>query len=134
MVEQLEQLSERLQRTRWLELLAAGWVERRLGRPSGLGLWLGRPFTTGYPNSRNRIRKMTLKIAKRFILVMCSLSVGISSASVFYFLYRNPEMLMAKNWDEFGELADNSRDQKYVWGFPAYHAVMLSAILYIWLV
>lgn len=77
---------------------------------------------------------MTLKIAKRFILVMCSLSVGISSASVFYFLYRNPEMLMAKNWDEFGELADNSRDQKYVWGFPAYHAVMLSAILYIWLV
>jgi hypothetical protein len=134
MVEQLEQLSERLQRTRWLELLAAGWVERRLGRPSGLGLWLGRPFTTGYPNSRNRIRKMTLKIAKRFILVMCSLSLGISSASVFYFLYRNPEMLMAKNWDEFGELADNSRDQKYVWGFPAYHAVMLSAILYIWLV
>jgi hypothetical protein len=134
MVEQLEQLSERLQRTRWLERLAAGWVERRLGRPSGLGLWLGRPFTTGYPNSRNRIRKMTLKIAKRFILVMCSLSVGISSASVFYFLYRNPEMLMAKNWDEFGELADNSRDQKYVWGFPAYHAVMLSAILYIWLV
>jgi F0F1-type ATP synthase membrane subunit c/vacuolar-type H+-ATPase subunit K len=151
MVEQLEQLSERLQRTRWLERLAAGWVERRLGRPSGLGLWLGRPFTTGYPNSRNRIRKMTLKIAKRFILVMCSLSVGIailytfinqdyigamvgiSSASVFYFLYRNPEMLMAKNWDEFGELADNSRDQKYVWGFPAYHAVMLSAILYIWL-
>jgi hypothetical protein len=134
MVEQLEQLSERLQRTRWLERFAAGWVERRLGRPSGLGLWLGRPFTTGYPNSRNRIRKMTLKIAKRFILVMCSLSVGISSASVFYFLYRNPEMLMAKNWDEFGELADNSRDQKYVWGFPAYHAVMLSAILYIWLV
>ena len=133
MVEQLEQLSERLQLTRWLELLAAGWVERRLGRPSGLGLWLGLPFTTGYPNSRNRIRKMTLKISKRFILVMCSLSVGISSASVFYFLYRNPEMLMAKNWDEFGELADNSRDQKYVWGFPAYHAVMLSAILYIWL-
>ncbi|MBL4582722.1 MAG: hypothetical protein JKY29_12990 [Gammaproteobacteria bacterium] len=95
---------------------------------------------------------MTPKIARRAILVMCSVSVGlailhtfidqdylgamvgISSASVFYFFYRNPEILMAKTWEEFGELADNSRDQKYVWGFPAYHAVMLAAILYIWLV
>lgn len=95
---------------------------------------------------------MTLKIAKRVILVMISISVGltvlhiffdqdyvgaligISSASVFYFLHRNPEMMMAKDWEEFGELADNSRDQKYVWGFPAYHAVTLAAILYIWLV
>ena len=95
---------------------------------------------------------MTLKIAKRAILVMISISlcmallhtfidqdyvgsmIGISSASVFYFLHRNPEMMMAKNWEEFGEHADNARDQKYVWGFPAYHAVMLAAILYIWLV
>ena len=95
---------------------------------------------------------MTLKIAKRVILVMISISIGltvlhtfidqdyvgaligISSTSVFYFLYRNPEMMMAKNWDEFGEHADNSRDQKYVWGFPAYHVTMLAAILYIWLV
>ncbi|MEX0964635.1 MAG: hypothetical protein WDZ52_11415 [Pseudohongiellaceae bacterium] len=95
---------------------------------------------------------MTLNIAKRAILVMCSLSVGIailhtfidqdyigaiigiSSASAFYFLHRNPEMMLAKNWDEFCEHVDNSRDQKYVWGFPAYHAVMLAAILYIWLV
>lgn len=95
---------------------------------------------------------MTLKIAKRVILGMISLSIGItllhtfvdqsyvgamigiSSASVFYFLHRNPEMMMAKNWEEFGEHADNARDQKYVWGFPALHAVMLAAILYIWLV
>lgn len=95
---------------------------------------------------------MTLKIAKRVIVVMISISVsltilhifidqdyvgaliGMSSASVFYFLHRNPEMMMAKNWDEFGEHADNSRDKKYIWGFPAYHAVMLAAILYIWLV
>jgi len=94
---------------------------------------------------------MTLKIAKRVILVMMAISVGlailntffdqdyvgamigISSASVFYFLHRNPEMMMAKNWQEFGDHADRSRDQKYVWGFPAYHAVMLAAILYIWL-
>ena len=95
---------------------------------------------------------MTLKIAKRAILVMISVSIsiavlhtfidqdyvgamiGISSASIFYFYHRNPELLMAKSWEEFGELSDNSRDQKYVWGFPAYHAVMLAAILYIWLV
>lgn len=95
---------------------------------------------------------MTLKIAKRAILVMISISVGlailsvfidqdymgamigISSASVFYFVHRNPKLMMAKNWDEFGEHADNARDKKYIWGFPAYNAVMLAAILYIWLV
>ena len=95
---------------------------------------------------------MTLKIAKRVILVMISISlgltilhvfidqdyvgamVGVSSASIFYFLYRNPKMMLAKNWEEFGEHVDNSRDQKYIWGFPAYHVVMLAAILYIWFV
>ncbi len=60
--------------------------------------------------------------------------VSISSASAFYYLYRNPEMMLAKSWDEFGEFVDNSRDKKFIWGFPAYHAVMLAAILYIWLV
>jgi len=60
--------------------------------------------------------------------------IAMSSTSVFYFLYRNPEMMMSKNWAEFGEHVDNARDQKYVWGFPAYHVVMLAAILYIWLV
>ena len=95
---------------------------------------------------------MTLKTAKRVIIVLCLISfgltvlhtffdqdyigamIGIGSASAFYYLYRNPEMMMARNWDEFGELYDNSRDKKYIWGFPAYHAVMLAAILYIWLV
>ena len=60
--------------------------------------------------------------------------VGISSASAFYYLYRNPKMMMAKSWDEFGELFDSSRDKKYIWGFPAYHLLMLTAILYIWIV
>ena len=95
---------------------------------------------------------MTLKVAKRAILVMISLAVaitilhtfidqdyvgamvGVSAASVFYYVHRNPDLMLAKNWDEFGELYDNSRDKKYVWGFPALHAVMLAAILYIWLV
>ena len=60
--------------------------------------------------------------------------VGISSASIFYYLYRNQEILMAKSWDEFGELFDNSRDKKYLWGFPALQAILLASILYIWLV
>ena len=95
---------------------------------------------------------MTIKVAKRVIIVMCLISIGIallstffdkdyigamigiSATSAFYYLHRNPGLMMAKNWDEFGELYDNSRDKKYIWGFPAYHAVMLAAILYIWLV
>ncbi|MFT4814791.1 MAG: hypothetical protein ACI9JU_002547 [Pseudohongiellaceae bacterium] len=95
---------------------------------------------------------MTPKLAKRAIIVMCSISIGIavlntffdkdyigavigiSATSAFYYLHRNPELMMAKNWDEFGELYDNSRDKKYIWGFPAYHGIMLAAILYIWLV
>jgi len=88
---------------------------------------------------------LNLKNAKRAILVMGAISVaiallhtfidqsyvgalvGISSASVFYYLHRNPMMLMAKSWAEFGELADNSRDQKFVWGFLAYHAINASS-------
>jgi hypothetical protein len=58
---------------------------------------------------------------------------GISATSIFYYLYRNPKMMMAKSWDEFGELVDNSRDKKFLWGFPAYHVVVLLIILYIWL-
>ncbi len=95
---------------------------------------------------------MTLKIAKRVILGMCSMAVGLTvlntffdqsyigaliglaSASAFYFAYRNPEIMMARSWAEFGRLYDSSRDKKYIWGFPAYHALMLFIILYIWLV
>ncbi|PCJ25203.1 MAG: hypothetical protein COA96_07835 [SAR86 cluster bacterium] len=92
------------------------------------------------------------KLATSFVIGMCALAlliaihhtffdqdlvasmVGISSAFTMYFLYRNPEILMAKSWDEFGELYDNSRDKKYLWGFPLYQLLMLSAALYIWLV
>ena len=95
---------------------------------------------------------MTRKIAIRAIKIMILLSIGlavlntfidqsyvgaligISSASTFYFTYRNPDLLMAKSWNEFDERIHSARDKKYLWGFPAYHAVMLAAILYIWLV
>jgi len=94
---------------------------------------------------------MSLPIAKRVILFMIILSlslailhiffdpdimsavVAISSASAFYFLHRNPNLMLAKNWDEFCELYDESRDRKYIHGFPAFHVVLLLVILYIWL-
>jgi hypothetical protein len=60
--------------------------------------------------------------------------VCIYSTSAMFFLLRNPKILMAKSWAEFDELFHNARDKKYLWGFPAYHLLMLSAILYIYFV
>jgi len=57
--------------------------------------------------------------------------VGVSAASVFYWPYRNPEILLAKNWDEFCQRYDKSRDMKYLHGFPLYQLLILSVILYI---
>lgn len=58
---------------------------------------------------------------------------GISSASVLYWVYRNPEMLLTKNMDEFGKIFDRSRDTKFLHGFPLFYALTLTAILYFWL-
>lgn len=60
--------------------------------------------------------------------------IGITAASTFYYVHRNPDLMMARNWEEFCEQYDKSRDKHFMWGFPAYHAVLLAAILYIWLV
>lgn len=59
--------------------------------------------------------------------------IGISSASILYWAYRNPEVLLTKNMDEFGEHYDKSRDLKYLWGFPLFHILTLSVIIYFWL-
>ena len=58
---------------------------------------------------------------------------GISSASIMYWAYRNPEMLMTKNADEFGPVFQRSRDKKFLYGFPLFHFLMLAVILYFWL-
>ena len=60
--------------------------------------------------------------------------IGISSGFAMFYLVRNPDLLMASTWDEFGERYDNSRDKKYLWGFPLYQLMLLTAGLYIWLV
>lgn len=57
--------------------------------------------------------------------------IGISSAFSMYFLLKNPKILMAKNFGEFGELYDASRDKKYLWGTPLCQLLILLAVLYI---
>ena len=59
--------------------------------------------------------------------------VGVSSASIFYWTYRNPDLLVSKSWDEYCKNYDKSRDKKYLKGFPLYQLLILSVILYIWL-
>ncbi|MBT4257339.1 MAG: hypothetical protein HOG51_10080 [Gammaproteobacteria bacterium] len=59
--------------------------------------------------------------------------IGMSSAPVLYYAYRNPELLLTKGFKEFDSKFDATRDKKYLWGFPAYQVFMLAVILYIWL-
>jgi len=59
--------------------------------------------------------------------------VGVSSAAIFYWTYRNPEVLVSRSWDEYCKNYDNSRDKKYLKGFPLYQLLILSVIPYIWL-
>ena len=92
------------------------------------------------------------KTANRIVLFMCIGSfvfafirtfidqdfvdsmIGISSGFAMYYCVRNPDLLVARTWDEFDKCYENSRDKKYLWGFPFYQLLMLSAGLYIWLV
>ena len=60
-------------------------------------------------------------------------AIGLSSTPVMYFAYRNPELLLTKGFKEFDSKYDDTRDKKYLWGFPAYQLFMLAVILYMWL-
>lgn len=59
--------------------------------------------------------------------------VGVSSASILYWVYRNPELLVTKNMDEFGPIFDKSRDRKYLYGSPLQYAIVVAVIVYFWL-
>ncbi len=59
--------------------------------------------------------------------------IGMSSAPVLYYAYRNPELLLTKGFKEFDNKYDDTRDKKYLWGFPSYQLFMLAVILYMWL-
>lgn len=95
--------------------------------------------------------RMSQKIAQNIVLGMMIVAIafavvrtfidpdlvgvltGILSASILYWAYRNPRMLLTKNMDEFGPIYDNSRDKKFLVGFPLFHLLTLSVILYIWM-
>ncbi len=58
--------------------------------------------------------------------------INISAAFVLYFLIRNPNLLIAKNFDEFGDLLEDAIDKKFIWGTtPIYPAILLCSISYI---
>ncbi len=59
-------------------------------------------------------------------------AVNIPAAFCFYFLIRNPVLLVAKDFDEFGELFDDAVDKKFIWGTaPICPAMLLISISYI---
>ena len=67
-----------------------------------------------------------------FSLNFVRAGVNISAAFCFYFFIRNPKLLVAKDFDEFGDLLDDAVDKKYIWGTtPIYPAILLSSISYI---
>lgn len=50
----------------------------------------------------------------------------------FFFLARNPGILVAESWDEFDKLLENTDHKRYVMGtIPLYPAFVLMATLYI---
>lgn len=56
----------------------------------------------------------------------------IYNSFIFYFVARNPELLVAKSWDEFDELLEKTDHHRYVLGtIPLYPALVLVATLYI---
>ena len=56
----------------------------------------------------------------------------ISNCFIFFYFARNPEILVAKNWDDFDYHMDHARNKNFLsGGTPIYPAVLLAAILYI---
>lgn len=80
------------------------------------------------------IASVILAIGRTFIHPdLAGAMIGISSGSILYWVYRNPELLMTQNIDEFNAMAAKSRDIKYFKGFPLLYILTLALILYFWL-
>lgn len=75
-----------------------------------------------------------LAIARTFIHPdLAGAMIGISSGSILYWVYRNPELLMTQNINEFNAIFARSRDMKYFKGFPLLYILTLALMLYFWL-
>ncbi len=57
---------------------------------------------------------------------------AISSFSTMLWVFRNPAILLSKSWEEFGELFDDSKDKKLIFGSPLFLVLILVSILYIY--
>jgi len=56
----------------------------------------------------------------------------ISLCFTFYFVHRNPNFLMVRNWNEAMDQYDSLRDKEFINGTtPLYPATILLALLYI---
>ena len=57
--------------------------------------------------------------------------VSISSFFTFRFLLRNPKMMMASSYEEFGKLADTAKGKSSLAGSPLYFLTVFICVFYI---
>lgn len=60
--------------------------------------------------------------------------VSISSFFTLQFAYKNPKLLMARSWEEFGQVADRTTGKATLLGSRWYFAAVFFSVLYIILV
>jgi len=53
---------------------------------------------------------------------------------VALYLIKNPKLMLAKNFDEFGEEYDKSAQKHLLWGSPYFHGIVLAAFAIIYFV
>lgn len=59
-------------------------------------------------------------------------AINISIAFNFYFVIRNPDIVLAENFEDFGKKLDVTVDRKFLYGTtPWFPAILLLAVLYI---
>lgn len=78
------------------------------------------------------VMALTLGIGRTFFdQDLSGALVGLSTAPLFYWCYRNPHVMVSKTFDEFCRNYDKARDMKFLYGFPLYYLVLALAALYI---
>lgn len=92
---------------------------------------------------------MTAIWAKRVLTILMTLSVllalnatlvqqnivnvliTVSAFFTFKFLWKNPNLMLASNWEEFGELVDNAKGKIDLTGSPLFFLTVFLCVLYI---
>ena len=79
---------------------------------------------------------IALLLACKAVLIdkkLVSSFILISASFAFAFAYRNPAMLMAQSWKEFGERYDAAQNKELLWGNPAFYMAILFVGVYVML-